>query len=221
MNYIAYYRVSTTKQELSHLSLDAQRDTVLRYIKNNGNKLVGEYTEVESGRNNDRPQLNQAIKTVKKYEGTLVIAKLDRLSRNVKFITDLMESKVKFVCCDMPEATDLTIHIFAAIAQWEREQISRRTKEGLDAKRKREPNWKPGTNNLTEEGTLLGHAETSRKAREDKSVRHAYHFIKPLREKGLSYRKIAEMLNTEGYVTRTGKPFFAQQVMNVWNRLQE
>jgi DNA invertase Pin-like site-specific DNA recombinase len=131
-----------------------------------------------------------------------------------------MDNKVKFVCCDMPDATELTIHIFAAIAQWERKRISERIKEALTAKKHREPAWKPGTNNLTKEGVLKSAATNRKSALKNKNVRHAYHFIKPLREEGLSYRKIAEMLNTEGYPTRKGKKFYAQQVKDIWKRFE-
>ena len=218
MKYVAYYRVSTTKQEQSGLGLEAQRETVLKYIRNNGNQFIGEFTEVESGRKNRRPQLAKAIDLCKQEKATLVIAKLDRLSRNVHFISMLMENKVMFVCCDMPTATPFTIHIFAALAEQERNYISERTKSALDIKRIREPDWKPGTNNLTPEGRAQAHARTKQMAREDKSVRHAFHFIKPLREQGVSYRKIASMLNSENYRTRTGKLFTHTQVYNIWQR---
>jgi len=150
--YVAYYRVSTKKQGLSGLGLEAQRNTVLSYIQRNGNRIIGEFTEVEFGRNDKRPELLNAIQTTKRNKATLVIAKLDRLSRNRTFISILHDEKVKFVCCDMPDATELTIDIFAAIAQHEAKRISERIKEALDAKRRREPDWKPGKpENLTDE----------------------------------------------------------------------
>lgn len=221
MKYVAYYRVSTRKQKDSGLGLEAQRATVLKYIKNNGNQLVAEFTEVESGKNNQRQQIVKAIITAKENNATLVIAKLDRLSRNVTFISKLMDSKVRFVCCDMPDATDLTIHIFAAIAEWERKRISNRIKEAMAAKRVREPDWKPGTPNLTQKDKVKAHETISTKARNDKKVRWAYHFIKPCREIGETYQAIADMLNAEGYETRTGKPFHAMQVYNIWKRFEK
>ena len=154
MQYIAYYRVSSKKQEDSGLGLDAQKSTVLNYIKNNGNRIISEFTEVESGRKSDRPQLKRALNLAKERDATLVVARLDRLSRDVHFTTTLMKSRVKFVSCDMPEATNLTIHIFAAIAQDQAEYISKRTKEGLQAKKIRD-DWKPGTDNLTNEASLI------------------------------------------------------------------
>lgn len=217
--YIAYYRVSTQKQGNSGLGLESQKSIVLNYIKHNGNKIVSEYTEIESGKNNHRPELMKAINEAKQNNVTLVIAKLDRLSRNVNFITALMESKVNFICCDMPDASPLTIHIFAALAQWERERISERTKQALNAKRVREPLHKFGSpENLTPEAILKAHRSTSYKARNTQSVRFAYHYIKPLRESGESYHVIANKLNNEGYRTRQGKQFHAMQVLNIWKR---
>ena len=221
MKYVAYYRVSTKQQGDSGLGLDAQSATVLGYIKHNGNQLVDEFTEVESGKNDKRPQLLKALCTAKDNDATLVIAKLDRLSRNVSFISKLMDSKVKFVCCDMPDATELTIHIFAALAEWERKRISERTKEAIQAKRVREPDWKPGTPNLTAEHRQKAYASITNKARTDQTVRHAYHFIKPCRQAGETYQMIADKLNEEGYRTITGKTFGPMQVYNIWKRFQK
>ena len=219
--YVAYYRVSTKKQGKSGLGLDAQRDTVQKFIKRNGDRIIAEFTEVESGKNNDRLELSKAIEMANENDATLVIAKLDRLSRNVSFISQLMDEKVKFVCCDMPEANKLTIHIFAAMAQFERKRISERIKEALDAKRVREPDWKPGNpQNLTKEARQMAYDSISRKAREDKGVRHAFHFIRPLREQGVSYEKIAAMLNKEKYRTRRGKKFSGWQVWNIYKRFE-
>jgi len=219
--YVAYYRVSTKKQGKSGLGLEAQQNDVLRFIKRNGDRIIEEFTEVESGKNDDRPELSKATEMAKEHDATLVIAKLDRLSRNVSFICQLMDEKVKFVCCDMPEANEFTIHIFAAMAQHERKRISERIKEALDAKRRREPNWKPGTpNNLTDEARQKAYESISRKAREAKEIRHAYHFIRPLREQVVSYEKIATLLNKEGYRTRRGKKFRAWQVWNIYKRFE-
>ena len=219
--YVAYYRVSTKKQGKSGLGLDAQRNTVSKFIKRNGDRIIAEFTEVESGKNDERTELSKAIETAKENDATLVIAKLDRLSRNVSFISQLMDEKVKFVCFDMPEANELTIHIFAAMAQFERKRISERIKEALDAKRVREPDWKPGNpQNLTDEARQKAYDSISRKAREDKGVRHAFHFIRPLREQGVSYEKIAAMLNKEKYRTRRGKKFSGWQVWNIYKRFE-
>lgn len=219
LKYVAYYRVSTKQQGFSGLGLEAQQTAVLAYIKRNGNKIVAEFTEQESGKKDKRPELLKAISTAKEHNAMLVIAKLDRLSRNVSFISSLMDSKVKFVCCDMPDATELTIHIFAAMAEHERKLISQRTKAAMQALKDR--GVKLGTpENLTDEARAKAHASTSRKAREDVSVRHAYHFICPRRVDGMSYQKIADELNAEGYRTRSGLTFHAMQVRNIWKRFE-
>ncbi len=219
--YVAYYRVSTRQQEHSGLGLDAQRQTVRQYIKHNGNRIVAEFTEIESGRKKDRPQLNTAIQLAKDRDATLVVARLDRLSRDVHFTTTLMKSKVKFVACDIPEATNLTIHIFAAIAQEYAEYVSKRTKEGLQAKKEREPDWKPGRNNFTEEGRIKAHAAIRDNANNHPANRHAWHFIDPRRSNGMSYGQIAKELNAEGYRTRHGNKFHAAQVRDIWMRFTD
>ena len=125
MEYVAYYRVSTDKQGESRLGLDAQKRAVEGY------KPIKEFTEIESGGNNDRPILKQAIEYCKANKLCLVIAKLDRLARSVYFISHLIETKVDFVAADMPNANKFTLHIFAAAAELERDQISERTKVGM------------------------------------------------------------------------------------------
>ena len=135
--YIAYYRVSTDKQGRSGLGLEAQRAAVERHLNGDGSALIAEYTEIESGKKNQRPQLHAALQHCRKERATLVIAKLDRLGRNVAFIASLMESRVEFLCCDNPHANKLMLHMLAAFAEHEREQISKRTKAALAAARAR------------------------------------------------------------------------------------
>jgi DNA invertase Pin-like site-specific DNA recombinase len=126
--FFSYLRVSTDKQGERGYGLDAQRKAIADYLNGGSWQLLGEYVEVESGKRNDRPQLEAALAACKRHKAKLVIAKLDRLSRNLAFIATLMERKVDFVCCDMPEANRLTIHIIAAMAEHERNMISDRTK---------------------------------------------------------------------------------------------
>jgi DNA invertase Pin-like site-specific DNA recombinase len=134
--FVAYYRVSTDRQGASGLGLEAQRQAVARYLGRG--RLLAEFTEVESGRRHtNRPELLTALALCRKWRAVLVIARLDRLARNVAFIANLMESSVDFVACDMPQANRLTIHILAAVAEHERELISQRTKAALaEAKRR-------------------------------------------------------------------------------------
>lgn len=127
--FVAYYRVSTDRQGQSGLGLDAQRAAVAKHIGTA--ELVAEFTEVESGRKNDREQLAAALATAKRTKSMLVIAKLDRLARNVHFISGLLESNVPFVCADMPEADRTFLQMMAVFAEWEARKISERTKAAL------------------------------------------------------------------------------------------
>ena len=134
--YVAYYRVSTQQQGQSGLGLEAQQMQVKKFVGDN--EILKHFIEVESGKNNNRPELKRAIELAKKEQVKLVIAKLDRLSRNASFIFMLRDTNVNFVCADMPEANSLTIGIMAVLAQDERERISQRTKAALDAKKQKE-----------------------------------------------------------------------------------
>jgi DNA invertase Pin-like site-specific DNA recombinase len=136
-DFIAYYRVSTERQGRSGLGLDAQRDAVQRHLTSFGGALIGEYTEIETGKRNDRPELHAALAACRRRKSKLLIAKLDRLSRNVAFIAALMDSSVEFVACDNPHASRLTLHILAAVAEHEREMIAVRTKAALQAAKAR------------------------------------------------------------------------------------
>ena len=138
-DYIAYYRVSTQRQGQSGLGLEAQRQAVTGYLA--GRTLINEYTEVETGKGSNaldrRPQLKAALGEAKRTKSTLIIAKLDRLARNVLFVSQLMEAGTPFICADMPEANELTLHIIAAMGQYERKLISERTKAALAAAKAR------------------------------------------------------------------------------------
>jgi DNA invertase Pin-like site-specific DNA recombinase len=125
--FVAYYRVSTDRQGRSGLGLEAQREAVRSYLDGGSWQLVEEVVEVESGKRNDRPKLGEALKLCRLHGATLIIAKLDRLARNVAFVSNLMESGVDFVAVDFPQANRLTVHILAAVAEHEAAMISQRT----------------------------------------------------------------------------------------------
>ncbi len=135
--FISYLRVSTARQGSSGLGLEAQREAVSFYLNGGDWTLVQEIVEVESGKRNDRPQIAEALRLCRLHKATLIIAKLDRLARNVYFISSLMEAGVDFVACDFPEANRLTVHILAAVAEHEASMISNRTKAALTAARAR------------------------------------------------------------------------------------
>lgn len=135
--FIAYYRVSTARQGRSGLGLEAQKHAVSEYLNGGKWKLIAEVTEVESGKRSDRPALANALSLCRLHKATLVVAKMDRLARNLHFITSLMQSGVDFVACDIPVANKLTVHILAAVAEAEAEAISARTKAALAAAKAR------------------------------------------------------------------------------------
>lgn len=130
---VAYYRVSTAKQGASGLGLEGQEAAVAGYARATHGTLLRAYTEIETGKRVDRPELAKALSDCKHSKAVLVIAKLDRLARNVHFLSGLMEAGVEFVCCDMPSANRLTLHILAAVAEDEAKRISERTKVALAA----------------------------------------------------------------------------------------
>ena len=216
MNYVAYYRVSTRQQGNSGLGLEAQKQIVIQHLKLQ-DRLIAEYIEVETGKNNYRPQLTEAIEHTKEADATLIIAKLDRLSRNAAFIFQLRDAKVPFVCCDIPEANTLTIGIFATMAQHEQETISARTKAALAAKKRQ--GFKLGSpQNLTEAARQKSIEVRKDKARRNTNNRMAAAMIKELRENKMSYQKIADKLNATGFKTSQGKQFSAAQVKRLADR---
>jgi DNA invertase Pin-like site-specific DNA recombinase len=213
--YVAYYRVSTAKQGQSGLGLEAQRTAVSTFVGNAS--ILQEFVEVESGKVNDRPQLVAAIDYAKGKGATLVIAKLDRLSRNAGFIFALRDSGVDFVCTDMPDANTLTVGIFAVLAQHERELISSRTKAALQAKKKQ--GHKLGTPaNLTEAARSRAREVIREKAASNENNRRAAALISLYRQQGLTWSDIAGMLNRSGFRTARGKQFQAVQVQRIFKK---
>jgi len=213
-SFVAYYRVSTDKQGASGLGLEAQRAAVLDFINGGAANLIAEFTETESGKRNDRPQLAEALKACKKHKGKLVIAKLDRLARNVAFISNLMESGVDFVAVDMPDANRLTVHILAAVAEHEREMISQRTKAALKAAKAR--GVKLGCPNPAK-GSKVGVA--AQKAKADQFAANVVPIIQEIEASGItSYLGIAKALNARGIQTARGGEWYAATVRNVRSR---
>ena len=215
--FVSYLRVSTARQGASGLGLEAQRAAVAGYLNGGDWKLVQEVVEVESGKRNDRPALADALRLCRKHKATLVIAKLDRLARNVAFISNLMESRVEFVAVDMPQANRFVVHILAAVAEQEAEAISKRTKAALAAAKAR--------------GTQLGGRRVSRErwaeirlaagvARSAEADKRAALEVLPVIETikaagATSLRQIAAGLNERNITTPRGGEWSAVQVQRV------
>ncbi len=213
-SFIGYYRVSTQKQGVSGLGLDAQRSSVLSFIGDRS--LLGEFKDIESGKNDYRPELLKAIEMTKETNSTLVIAKLDRLSRNLNFITLLQREKVKFVCCDLPDANELTIHIIGAMAQNERERISQRSKDALSQLKKRGVQLGCPAN-LTNEARKKGSLKMKEKATLNPNNIKAKKIILLLKENGMTLREITKELNESGFKTSTNGLFQPEQVRRLLN----
>ena len=214
VRYVAYYRVSTRGQGDSGLGLEAQRAAVAGFT---AGPIVAQFTEVESGKNNQRAQLAAAIDRAKKENAVLVIAKLDRLSRNASFIFTLRDSGVNFQCVDMPDANTLTIGIFATLAQHERELISSRTKAALRAKIAQGAKLgKP--ENLTPDAQAKGVAGNVARAKSNENNRRALSMAAAYHSAGKNLVEIATELNGAGFRTSRGCTFQATQVMRLLKR---
>ncbi|MFD0858721.1 recombinase family protein [Roseovarius aquimarinus] len=189
--YIAYYRVSTVRQGASGLGLDAQRNATSNFIQNTGGELLNEFTEVESGKVKNRPELGAAIEVCRQVGATLLIAKLDRLARNVAFIANLIESGVKFTAIDMPNADRFMLHVYAAMGEEEGRRISERTKAALASAKAR--GVKLGVN-----GKNL--ATDHKQKADDFALRYGPKISQLRSERRLSFRAIAIALNDEHLV---------------------
>jgi DNA invertase Pin-like site-specific DNA recombinase len=212
--FVAYYRVSTQKQGINGLGMDAQRHSVMNYLDGGNWKLIAEFAEVETGKRSDRQELAKAIALCRKERATLVIAKLDRLARNAAFLLNLRDSGVDFIAVDMPHADRFTVGIMALVAEKERDMISQRTKDGLAAAKRR--------------GTKLGNprpAEAVKRAvkvnrqRADTYAASLVPVIQQIQKAHVSsLRGIAQCLNARGFKTPNGKAFAAQSVKNILDR---
>ncbi|MDD2722999.1 MAG: recombinase family protein [Methylovulum sp.] len=214
--FIAYHRVSTQKQGLSGLGLEAQKQTVLTYLNGGNWELVQEFLEVETGKGADaldrRPQLKAAIDACKKQKATLIIAKLDRLARNVHFISGLIESGVDFVCADMPQANKVMLQMYSVMAEWERDQISARTKAALQTAKAR--------------GVVLGASGMAnlkpnieaRQKSADEFANKLKGMIEGMKAQGLSQRAMLGELNGLGIKTAKGGEWSLVQLQRVMAR---
>lgn len=215
--YVAYYRVSTDKQGKSGLGLESQQSAVEQFVKHHGGEIIEVRTETESGKKNNRPELDKAIRRCLLTGATLIIAKLDRLSRDIAFIANLQKSKVDFTCCDMPEANTLTIGMMAVLAQYERELISERTKAGLAAAKARgQTLGNPHLHLVRNNDTSAATQAAAEKAEErNAQVRELIGEYEAEAGRELSLRELANLLNDAGYTTARGKQFSATQISRI------
>ena len=218
---VAYTRVSTQQQGRSGLGLDAQRQAIKNFVKQRNARVIETFTEIESGKRSDRPELKKALHLAKVTGSTLVIAKLDRLSRNAAFLLTLRDSGVKFIAVDIPDATNMTVGILAVIAEAEREAISKRTKEALAAAKARgtklgNPNGaaplrRAGKGNV--DALKAIQAKTAARTNDLRPV------IESLREQGhVTLGALADELNSRGFVTPRGKAWYRSSVRNLLAR---
>jgi DNA invertase Pin-like site-specific DNA recombinase len=221
MKIVGYLRVSTGKQGESGLGLEGQLAAIKQYAAATDGVVIHHYTEVESGTISNRSELSRALAHARRAKATLVVAKLDRLARNVAFTSQLMDSGVDFICCDNPHANRLTMHILAAVAEDESRRISERTKSALKAAKARGVKLgssRPGHWDGREEKRLEGLVKarevsvSARRAQAIDAYRDIRELLQELRKAGQSFRSIAAHLNAEGYTTRRDKSWTAAQV---------
>ena len=214
---VTYYRVSTTRQGKSGLGLEAQEQATNDYITRVGGGIVESYTDVESGKKNNRPELEKALRKCRLTGAILVIAKLDRLSRNARFLLELQDSSIKFVCCDMPEANDLTVGFMACLAQYESKMISERTKAALQAAKAR--GVKLGNKKLhlvrNNDTTAATAALISKAKARNTELQQVIDEIRADTDHKLSLNQIAKRLNDAGYTTSRGGQFHATSVNRI------
>ena len=208
--YIAYLRVSTSKQEKSGLGLAAQRSSIEEFLSDD-DEMIAEFVETRSGRKDERNELWNAIRTAKRHSAKLLIAKLDRFSRKVSFISKIMDEGIGLVVAEMPTATDFQLHIFAALAQEERRLISERTKAALAIAKRR------GVE-LGRNGKLLA---AKHRAAADLHAESLRSIVLPMIESGMSFSAIANEMNCKGFPTARGGRYHPQTVANLYDRLKK
>jgi DNA invertase Pin-like site-specific DNA recombinase len=216
--FVAYFRVSTSSQGKSGLGLGSQKQMVDNFVKSNTGILIKEFTEIETGTSKrKRTEIYNAIDFAKQNNATLIIAKIDRLARNVYFVSSLMETGVEFVACDLPQATNFTIHLYAALAEMEANLISMRTKNALEIKKKQ--GFKLGSpHNLTDESRAKGLEVIKEKSRNNQSNIQSTAMIMEYKTKGYSFDKIANKLNQLNFKTSKGFLHNAKSVQRLYKR---
>lgn len=227
--FVAYYRVSRDSQGLNGLGMEAQRTAVANYLNGGEWVLLATFEEVESGKRSDRPELAKAMEMCRLTGAKLIIAKLDRLSRDVHFLSGLEKQGIEFVACDMPQANKFTVHIMAAVAQQEREAISARTKAALAVVKAKiaagEPHVSKSGNLVTALGNPNGMHHTRSALGREARTRIANGFaakvaptIKVLKDAGHTLQQVADRLNEMGVTTSRGASWTPMAVKRVLDR---
>ena len=218
--FVAYLRVSTQKQGYSGLGLEAQRDIIKNYLREK--KPIFEYIEVESGRKTDkgRPKLKEALTQCRTYGAKLIVAKLDRLARNVSFLSALLDSDVEIVFCDFPQANKMVLNILASISQYEAELISTRTRQALAAKKARGCKLGNPEHLLDKHQAAIEKSNQTnrRKAADNPNNKRAVAMLKVLAAQGMTLTEMTDKLNNEGFVTSKGYQFRPSQVFVLLKR---
>lgn len=216
--YVSYLRVSTQKQGYSGLGLEAQKEIIRNYL--NGKTPVTEYVEVESGRKKDRPKLKEALELCRKTGSTLIVAKLDRLARNVSFLSSLLENDVEIVFCDFPQANKMVLHILSAISQYEAELTASRTKSALQAKKARGYRLGNPEHLLDKHRQAIQNSIMTCKTKADNNPnnKRAVAMLRTLVKENRSLKEMADILNGEGFVTSRGASFSKTTVYKLIKR---
>lgn len=218
LKYVAYLRVSTQRQGFSGLGLEAQREIIHNHLHNIS--PIAEYVEIESGRKTDRPKLKEALAHCRKEGATLIVAKLDRLARNVSFLSNLLESDVEIVFCDFPQANKMVLHILAAISQYEAELIATRTKQALQAKKARGHSLGNPEHLLNKHQQAISNSTKTNKskAKANPNNKRAIAMIRVFLSQDLTYKQMSDILNREGFVTSKGCAFRPSTVYQIIKR---
>jgi DNA invertase Pin-like site-specific DNA recombinase len=218
--YVAYLRVSTQRQGTSGLGLQAQQEIIQKYL--NGKTPIAEFVEVESGRKSDRPKLHEALELCKKKKATLIVAKMDRLSRNVTFTSQLLDSGIEIVFCDFPRANRLVLTIIAAISEYEAGLIRQRTKAALQVKKEQGCQLGKPENLMRNLGKAIANSRKTNqeRAHNNPNNKRAVAILRSLVNKTTNYSEMARVLNDEGFLTSRGGRFSAKQVSILLNRYQ-
>ncbi|MCM0680929.1 recombinase family protein [Bacteroides sp. B1-V-101] len=218
--FVAYLRQSTMKQQVSGLGVEAQREIIKNHLKDN--PLITEFVETESGKKSNRPKLMEALALCRKTNSVLIVAKLDRLSRNVAFTSKLLESDVEIVFCDFPQANRLILHIISSIAEYEANLISQRTKQSLQAKKARGIKLGKSENLMNKfEQAISNSAKTNKaKAESNPNNMRAIALLRSLVLQGKSLSEMTNLLNEQGFVTSKGCKFQIVQVKRLLTKAE-